>query len=62
METYFVVMSIFCILFMAAVITLAVIGGAEVVRHMQYQARERRIARARKSAQRAAQAAQGGEQ
>lgn len=61
METYFVVISIFTILFMAAVITLAVIGGVEVVRHMQYQARERRIERARKAEQRAAQAAQGSE-
>lgn len=61
METYFVVVSIVSILFMASVITLAVIGGAEVVRHMKDQARERRIERARKEAQRAARAAQGGE-
>ena len=60
METYFVVVSIVCILFMASVITLAVIGGAEVVRHMKYQARERRVERARKAAQRATQATQGG--
>jgi len=61
METCFVVVSIVCILFMASVITLAVIGGAEVVRHMKYQARGRRVERARKAAQRTTQAAQGGE-
>jgi hypothetical protein len=61
METYFVVVSIVCILFMESVITLAVIGGAEVVRHMKYQARERRVERARKAAQRATQTTQGGE-
>lgn len=35
----------------SVILALAVIGGYEVWRNMQYQARERRIERARKAAQ-----------
>lgn len=38
----------------SVILALAVIGGYEVWRNMQLQARERRIERARKAAQRAA--------